>query len=398
MPNSLPQMRCKKVRRKSGNVDQYAIVKINGKQITLGRWGTPEARQQYERLKAEVESLGCRAVDPEYTVADLAADYLEWAEGYYQKDGKPTTSIYAARRSAKLIVELYGDTPAAEFGPRRFKTCRNKLIKRNLGVSTINDYMLKVVHAFRTAAGNELIPGTVAQDLALVSPLVAGRCKAKPSRRIPPAQRESIEKAAAHASTIIGDMMRLQLATGMRPGEVCSLRPCDLTELPEQGVTVYQPSSHKTQHHGKSRVVVLSLSAIKILKPYLSTTNATDYCFRPSEAMKECREKRKACRQTPEHQGNSEGTNRKHGRRLRRVSAKYNAGSYRVAIHRACDRAGVQRFSPNQIRKSHAVEVRRKHSLEHAQAVLGHSSLSTTERYYAAIQVLPLAIEVAKST
>jgi site-specific recombinase XerD len=55
--------------------------------------------------------------------------------------------------------------------------------------------------------------------------------------------------------------------------------------------------------------------------------------------------------------------------------------SLRNAVYQACDRAGVKRFSPNQLRHNFATEVRARHGIEAARVMLGHEDLSTTEIY-----------------
>ncbi len=61
----------------------------------------------------------------------------------------------------------------------------------------------------------------------------------------------------------------------------------------------------------------------------------------------------------------------------------YSTASYRRAIARACRRAGVAIWHPNQLRHSAATEIRRRFGLEAAQLVLGHSSALVTEAVYA---------------
>ena len=64
-------------------------------------------------------------------------------------------------------------------------------------------------------------------------------------------------------------MVRLHLLTGMRPGEVCSMRLCDIDRSGD--VWKYSPEGHKTEHHGRSRVILLGRKAQRILQPLLNT-------------------------------------------------------------------------------------------------------------------------------
>ena len=83
-------------------------------------------------------------------------------------------------------------------------------------------------------------------------------------------------------------------------------------------------------------------------------------------------------RKTPLSCGNRPGSNCK--RKPKRTAGdRYTADSYRKAIHRAADKAGVQKWSPNQLRHSGLTEIRSKYGLEAAQVVAGHSNANVTQ-------------------
>ena len=77
-----------------------------------------------------------------------------------------------------------------------------------------------------------------------------------------------------------------------------------------------------------------------------------------------------------------------------RPGKHYGVDAYRNAIHRACDRAGIPRWSPNQLRHTAGTAVREAFGLEATQAVLGHSNMKTSEIY--AERLKRLAIEAVK--
>jgi integrase len=82
------------------------------------------------------------------------------------------------------------------------------------------------------------------------------------------------------------DMVRLQLETGMRPGELVVMRACDLDMM--GSVWLYRPSTHKTLHHGHERIVAIGPKAQAIIRLYL-TTNPQEYLFSPRKNMEERR-------------------------------------------------------------------------------------------------------------
>ena len=73
---------------------------------------------------------------------------------------------------------------------------------------------------------------------------------------------------------------------------------------------------------------------------------------------------------------------------------RYTTASYRRAIHRACDKAGVEQWSPNQLRHAMATSVRKELGLEAAQVALGHARADVTQIY--AEKNLELASDVAR--
>ena len=74
-----------------------AVVTLDGRDIYLGRYGTPQSRAEFDRLLAEWLSNGRRLPAPtsangsDLSVNELAVAYLAFADGYYTKRGKPTT-------------------------------------------------------------------------------------------------------------------------------------------------------------------------------------------------------------------------------------------------------------------------------------------------------------------
>jgi integrase len=67
---------------------------------------------------------------------------------------------------------------------------------------------------------------------------------------------------------------------------------------------------------------------------------------------------------------------------------------YRDAIRTACKKAGVEYWTPHQLRHAGGTEVRDKYGLDYAQAVLVHARARTTEIY--AKPSVEKAMKVAK--
>ena len=72
---------------------------------------------------------------------------------------------------------------------------------------------------------------------------------------------------------------------------------------------------------------------------------------------------------------------RKKAKPRKRPGQKYTTNTYAHAVKNACEAAGVEPWRPNQLRHTHATEVRRDFGLEAAQVALGHSSADVTQVY-----------------
>ena len=186
-------------------------------------------------------------------------------------------------------------------------------------------------------------------------------------------------------------MVRLQRLTGARPAEVCILRPCDVNRSGE--IWLYRPFRHKTERHGHVRVVMIGPKSQAVLLRYLARGQET-FCFRPIDSEAKRRAAQHSERKTPLSCGNRPGSV-KTKKPKRAPSERYATASYRRAIHRACDKAEVARWAPNQLRHAAATEARREFGLEAAQVVMGHSKADVTQVY--AERDLAKGLAVAKA-
>ena len=406
--NHLPKYR---KHRASGQ----AIVSISGQDHYLGPHGTKASHMLYDRLVAEFLAAGRQVIEPvkakSITVVEVLAAYWRFAKTYYVKDGKPTNEQAALKLLIRDTRKLYGDIAAVDFGPKALKTVRQVWLERGQARPTINKNMRRLSRMFRWAAAEEMIPVTVYQALATVPGLKRGRTVAPEPPPILPVDIAVVQKTLPYLPPIVSDMVRIQLLTGMRPGEICKFRPCDVDR--NSDVWEYKPRSHKTEHHGRSRIVFIGPDAQTVLRPYL-LRDASLPCFSPAESMAAFLETKHQARRTPHSCGNRPGTNRK-AKRTKQPSQQYDANSYRQAVHRACDQAfpalpplcrepgesiksraarltmaqaielkrwqSDQRWSPNQLRHAAATEIRKKFGLEAAQVILGHAAADVTQVY-----------------
>jgi integrase len=170
-------------------------------------------------------------------------------------------------------------------------------------------------------------------------------------------------------------MVQLQRLTGMRPGEVVSLQPCEVDR--SRDPWLYVPGTHKTEHHDRLRLVFIGPRAQAILAPFLDRPPES-CCFSPREAMAGFRQAQRAARKSKVQPSQK---NRKKRQPSKRPGDSYSVDTYGNAIERACLKAGIPPWHPNQLRHNLATEVRRIAGLDTARAVLGHSSSEITEVY-----------------
>ena len=104
-----------------------ARVILNGRHIFLGKYGSDESMERYNRLVAELitspAAQALRTTAPPgcaITITELCAAYLQHAQGYYvNKAGEPTDQLDKVKRWIRILVDRFGTLAVNEFGPRR---------------------------------------------------------------------------------------------------------------------------------------------------------------------------------------------------------------------------------------------------------------------------------------
>lgn len=124
-----------------------ALVQINGERIYLGKYGTDESREKYRRLVTELMAGGqvpTVATGAELTITEVINAYWKHCQGWYVlKDGRPSGWLDHIHLVLRLLRETYGRTPAAEFGPKRFKAFRESLVNQGHSRTLSADGWLK---------------------------------------------------------------------------------------------------------------------------------------------------------------------------------------------------------------------------------------------------------------
>lgn len=144
------------------------------------------------------------------------------------------------------------------------------------------------------------------------------------SDRIHPIPDAHIEAVKAVVEPAVRDMIEFQLLCGLRPAELCAMRPCDLDMSGGASGWTYRPP------HNGHHVVHLGPQARELLRSRLTADRPADApLFVPLE-------------------------------------------QYAEAIRAACHRAAVPPFDPNRLRLTATYRMALQYGPAEAEAILGH--------------------------
>jgi integrase len=394
-----------------------ARVIVGGRHIYLGPFGSPESHEEYARvIAASLKREPSRAPAPnarkcipgDLSIAELILRFWDFAKGYYVRDGEPTKELAGMKEALRPLRQLFGTTPASDFGPKSLGTVRQHMITvQMLARTEINKRIGRIKRIFKWAVAEELVAPSVYHGLQALAGLRYGRTEARETEPVKPVADKDVDAILPFLSPPVRAMVELQRLTGMRPGEVVLMRACEIDRSEE--VWTYERSTHKNRWRGHRRLILLGPKAQAILRRFLDR-DSTIFLFSPVEAEAWRNEQRSAnagqCRKTKifpcELRGRELRKQRRQKRSRRRPPReRYDVDSYRRAIEYAIERARkagveVQDWFPAQLRRSRATEVRKQHGLEAAQVVLGHARADVTQIY--AEKNVALAKEIAKQS
>jgi hypothetical protein len=152
-----------------------AVVQLGGQRIYLGQWRSAESLRLYDQLltgwlaggrQLDLEKLpqGASVAEPvqqsPLTVQQLADAYNEHAAVYYRKRGRATREAELVREALAIACDLYGSTPAEQFGSKRLDKVRQRMIRRGWTRLYINKQVGRIKRAWTWAVEKELIRAT----------------------------------------------------------------------------------------------------------------------------------------------------------------------------------------------------------------------------------------------
>jgi integrase len=387
--------------------------------MLLGKWGSAESKAEYGRVIQRWEAAGRRLAEDvggDITINELILAFMAHVGEYYRDgDGRPTHEAeFGFPLSLRPLRELYGSECAADFGPLKLKAVRERIVNSGVSRRTVNQRTWRIKKMFKWGVENELVPPSVYHGVQAVSGLQRGRTLARETEPVRPVSAETVEATLPFLPPTAAALVRLQLLTGARAGELVTLRACNLETSGD--IWVYRPRQHKSAHHGMSREIHIGPKAQAVLKPWLKL-GLQAFLFSPREAEEARQAERGRKRQTPRYPSHMRRNERKRrgAKRRRAPKDRYTTQSYGRAVARACDLAfplpetlakrsdettaewksrltpeqhvrvkawrREHRWHPHQLRHLHATEVRRDYGLEGAQVALGHAHADVTQIY-----------------
>lgn len=325
--------------------------------IYLGEYDTPDSRKKWSEIVSDWSAGNLDKYGSAVSIARLSVAYTKFARKYYVKDGKQTSEAIRVGSALRFLVAECKDLQTDKFTPKHLERVRNRMIRKKLSRGVINTYVSIITRAFKFGVVEGCVPANVWQALKALPGLRRGRTQATESKPVEPVSPLVVIKTLRQLGPVVAAMVRLQYVTGMRPGEVCMMRVCNLDRTGD--VWRYAPEGHKTVHHGKKRIIQLGRKAQRILQPFLNRTEDS-YVFSPSHTH-DLRHEKPFLRTT--------------------YPDGYDRTSYRRAINRACSQGKIPDWTPNQLRHTFATIIRKRFGLEAAQILLGHSKADVTQVY-----------------
>ena len=302
----------------------------------------------------------------------------------------------------KFLRQHYGSLHAGELSPKKLKAIQEAMIahgslnqtttespnnnlistkchpqRMSLSRTCINKYVDRIKRLYAWAVQEELVSVEVYQALRCVQGLHRGKSAARETQPVQPVSLEDIDAILPHLPPTIAVMIQVQHLMGARPQDVVQMREQDIDQ--SGNLWVYRPRSYKTEHHQTSsndhnRVLFIGQRCQQLLAPYISAAQGGSL-FSPKRS--------EALRRSPDRLQIALPTIENTARKLssRGPQDEYTVTSYRRAIQRACEKAGISVWSPNQLRHTRLTEIRRQFGLEASRVVAGHGEVTTTQIY-----------------
>jgi integrase len=367
-----------------------AFVRINGKRIYLGKYGSPEATENYARCIAEWavgKGTPGQFVPP---IGSLTIDALSVAFLDFVKKNKPGR-YYEYRSGIRILVQLYPGMMVDSFTPKclaalQYQFSQHIDINGKQYSRQYCNCLVKGIRAmFRWGVAQELVSPMTAEALRYVPSLYYGNTTAPESRPRTDVPDAVVDTTLPHLMPTLSAMVQVQRWALMRPNEVCRMRVGDVDRSRKDGVWIYRPAVHKGTWRGHSKSITLGEPEQVLMLPYLEERETESAVFSPKVTAAEKKAK------SPKRQKRKKRSKANPKFNPRAPGDFYNSKSYARAIGRAIKKANrslpddqkIPHWTPYQLRHAAITELVYENdgNLEIARAVAGQSSINVTQGY-----------------
>lgn len=349
------------------------MVVWDGVTVYLGKYGTTESLARYQQLLAMYIATGKLKDDSvPIKVCELVERFDLYNQSKYLPGNNEPKNI---RYAFKAVVDLFGELEAQQFKAAQLEFVINAWVAKRLTRGQIIKYHRYVVRAWKWGVSREMVPGATYDSLRTVEKLRKRRSAAPEPQRITSVEWADVEAVRPFVSRQVWGLINFQWHTGCRPGEALQATWADIDR--RKTIWIYTPKVHKTDYRDIERRIAIG----KNLQAFLA-----DWVYRPADlpifsALEAHHDRHKLLRQNRKTKVQPSQVNRKKKKPLVTPGETYKICSYERAIRRACEKAGVKVWKPNQLRHSFATRVRKTMSLDAAQVALGHQHMKITEIY-----------------
>ena len=375
---------------------EYAYVRLNGRKVQLGKWGTPEADKAYRRVvQTWASNLTVALIKPgEQIVLDQLCLVFLQARGNQNDHGNYKTAI-------EVLLSVYSGEPVESFDFSHLEVVRDQFLQQGYCRSQINKLTSMVRSIFYWGVPRKLVPAAAAESLRYLKPLMEGQTTApeQPPRQDVP--DDVVKRSLPHLLPTVADMVRGQRAACMRPSEVCRMKVGEIDRIGE--VWKYTPRKHKNSWRNHKKTIVLGEVEQMILTPRLVGKQPDDPVFSPKDALQE-RYARDAAKRKTKVQPSQQKRKAKTAKNpKRKVNDFYTTESYGKSIKQSIQTANkrlpdgekIPHWTPYQLRHAAVTEIiKSTGSVDIARAVAGQKSLTVTMGYNHADE--QIALEQAK--
>lgn len=339
----------------------------------FGKFGTPESHAAYRRFLAEIADQLPQS-DPEEPepskparkpkrIISITVGYSDYTAEYYGTE-EHNSEHFAIGRALSYLLKRYKHTVPGDIGPSEIQQLQRDMVDDGLSRGSVNQHIGRVKRFFRWMVNAGYIQPSVLHAVQSVTNLRKGRTKAPEPEKVRPVPLETVQATLPWLNPVIRSMVQIQLYCGMRPQDVCRMRPMDLDR--SGSVWLYLPESHKNDWRNQELIKGIPQIAQEILAPFLNR-NPDVFCFSPREAVKSI----------------GRNTNLK---AKTKPGDCYNVSSYCKGVKHGfvkAKRKGIilDPWFPMQLRHTIATLLSQRHGEQTAQRWLGHARLETTGIY-----------------